>query len=155
MVRHRPLGVALVLLGVIGVIGGVIPLAMNGLRIVMSRDLWNVPDLLAHGTEAMGLSVEWGMLSAAMGTCLGVFLLWAGVAWIKGLTEARPVTWCYVLSGILVNLTDMTIFICHAKPGAMRNCMLVLDGLALAIPVALGIWLLADRGIEQPPPGDT
>lgn len=155
MVKRRKLGIALVLIGVIGVIAGVIPLVTTGLRIVVNDDLWNVVDLSAHGVKAMGLSVEWGMLSSAMGTCLGIFLLWAGIAWIKGRPEARAVTWCYVICGMLVNLTDMTIFFYRAKPGAMRSHMLVLDGIALAIPVVLGVWLIANRRIEQLPQGNS
>jgi hypothetical protein len=84
-----------------------------------------------------------------------LLLLWSGAAWIRGLAEARTVTWCYVLCGAIVNLTDMTIFICRAKPGTMRNWMLVLDGVALAIPLGLGIWLLASKTTEKRHPDDS
>jgi hypothetical protein len=39
-----------------------------------------------------------------------------------------------------------------AKPGAMRSGMLVLDGIALAIPVALGAWLLAQQRVSHTRP---
>jgi hypothetical protein len=72
MAKHRRLGIVLIVLGVVGVVTGVIPLAASGLRIVLTEDPWNFADLFAHGMEAMGLSPEWAMLSSAMGAFLGV-----------------------------------------------------------------------------------
>ena len=143
--RHRLVGWLLILAGVVGVISGVIPFTTNGLRILVNEDLWNVVDLAAHGVEAMGLSVEWGMLSSAMGTVLGVLLLWAGVAWVQGRPSAAVVTWAYVLVGLAVNITDMTIFVFRAKHGPMRTQMLALDGIAMLIPWVLAGWLLRQR----------
>jgi len=82
--RHPRVGWLLVLAGALGIVTGVIPLTTNAMRILVNENLWNVVDLAAHGVEAMGLSVEWGMLSSAMGACLGVLLLWAGAGWLKG-----------------------------------------------------------------------
>ncbi|MBN1674777.1 MAG: hypothetical protein JXR37_27275 [Kiritimatiellae bacterium] len=143
--RNRPLGTVLILVGVIGVMTGLVPLATNGLRVVANDTLWAVADLSQHGVEAMGLSVEWGMLSSAMGTFLGVLLLWAGFAWHRGRGSARLISWIYVLGGLFVNVTDMLIFAFRAKPGWMRDHMLVFDGIALLIPVLLGAWLWKSR----------
>ena len=140
--RHRGLGWFLVIIGVIGVLTGAVPLTTNGLRILVDPDLWNVVDLASHGVEAMGLSVEWGFLSSAMGTVLGVVLLWAGVCWLRGYPCARRVTWNYVLVGLTVNVVDMIIFAFRAKHGPMRTQMLFADGIAMLIPIVLGVWLI-------------
>ncbi len=147
------LGILLIVFGIIGIVTGVVPLVINGLRIVADEDLWNTVDTAAHGVEAMGLSVEWAMLSSAMGTCLGIFLVWAGRAWRAGMPEARPVTWCYVICGLLVNGTDMAIFVFQTRQGPMRTTMLFFDGIALAIPVVLGVWLMRNRGAATPGKG--
>jgi len=55
---------------------------------------------------------------------------------------AGPVSWAYVLVGLTVNVTDMIIFAFRARAGVMRTQMLVFDGIALLLPVALGAWLL-------------
>lgn len=142
--RHRLTGWVLVIIGVAGVLTGLVPFTTNGLRIVAHEELWNVVDLAAHGVEAMGLSVEWGMLSSAMGTVLGVLLLWAGVGWLRGRPWAPTVTWAYVLAALGVNVTDMIVFVFRAKPGPMRSHMLVFDGIALLVPVAAA-WCLLRR----------
>jgi hypothetical protein len=99
-------------------------------------------DVAAHGVEAMGLSIEWAMLSSAMGLCLGVMMVWAGRGWIRGRGWAGAVSWAYVMAGLAVNGSDLVIFAFRAKAGAMRTGMLAADGAALAIPVVLGVWLV-------------
>lgn len=150
---RKRLGVVLIVFGIIGLVTGAVPLVINGLRIVADEDLWDMVDTAAHGVEAMGLSLEWAMLSSAMGTCLGIFLLWAGRAWFTGRPEARAVTFCYVICGLLVNGTDMAIFAFHTRQGPMRSTMLFFDGIALAIPVVLGLWLLRNRSAGAPGAG--
>ena len=95
--------------GAVGVITGIVPLTINTLRIVVDEHLWNLLDFAAHGVESMGLSLEWGMLSSAMGMCLGVLLLCAGRGWRKGYAWAAPVSGAYVLTGLAVNISDMLI----------------------------------------------
>lgn len=143
--QRKRLGWFLLIIGALGVVGGIVPFAINGLRLAAGDELQNVIDLARHGVEAMGLSVEWGFLSSAMGTFLGGLLLWAGAGWLRGRVFAPVVTWCYVFGAAAVNVTDMTIFVFKATPGSMRSLMLVLDGIALAIPVILGIWMAAHR----------
>jgi hypothetical protein len=89
------------------------------------------------------------MLSSAMGVFLGAMMVWSGTAWRRGRPTARLVTWFYVWCGVAVNATDMCIFIFRAKAGLMRTAMLAFDGIALAIPVALGVWLTAGRSRSQ------
>jgi hypothetical protein len=158
--RHAVVGRVLLFLGAVGVVTGAVPFTTNALRMLAREDLWNVTDLAAHGVEAMGLSVEWGMLSSAMGTFLGALLLAAGFGHLRGRPWARLVSWVYVAGGLTVNVTDMIIFAFRAKPGAMRSHMLVLDGIALLVPVALAAWLLwgrrsADVSPSASPPGRT
>jgi len=126
---------------VIGLITGIVPFTISAVRIVADDALWGVIDLAAHGVEAMGLTVEWGLLSSAMGTCLGALLVWAGIAWRRGRGPARTITWAYILVALGVNISDMLIFAFRARPGAMRTQMLIFDGVALLIPIALAIWL--------------
>ena len=133
----------LLLAGVVGVIGGLVPFTINALRILVSSDLWGSVDFAAHGVEAMGLSVEWGLLSSAIGTFLGVLMVAAGRGFITSRAWARPVAWSYVFGGITVNVTDMVIFAFVAKEGAMRTQMLILDGGALLFPAAVAIALTA------------
>ncbi|MHC4599423.1 MAG: hypothetical protein ACYS47_10495 [Planctomycetota bacterium] len=145
----RPkLGWILIVIGVIGVITGVVPFITNGLRIVVDEDLWNVVDLADHGVEAMGLTVEWGMLSSAMGMFLGFLLLWAGVGWLRAAHWAPTVTVAYVICGLTVNFTDMIIFLFRAKHGAMRTQMLVLDSIAFVIPLTLAVMFVIERRRE-------
>ena len=139
---RKALGTGLIVFGIAGVVTGIVPFVANGLRILVERDLWHTVDLMRHGVEAMGLSVEWGMLSAAAGTCLGVLLVCAGTGWRRGRPWAEAVSWCYVLCAVAVNGTDLVIFAARAKPGPMRSWMLLFDGVALLLPICLGIWLI-------------
>ena len=143
--RHKIVGWALIAAGVIGVLTGIVPLTTNALRILVDEDLWHVVDLAAHGVEAMGLSVEWGMLSSAMGTCLGAMLLCAGVGWRGGRPWATAVSWAYVFAALAVNGTDMIIFLFRARPGPMRTQMLVFDGIATLFPLLVAGWLIRRR----------
>jgi len=160
--RHKVTGIVLFWIGIVGIVTGVIPFLTNGVRIVggqagdrfLERALEvgrSIPligqplfegDLAAHGVEAMALSPEWGMLSSAMGTVLGVLLLMSGRGWIRARRSAPAVTWLYVVCGLAVNFTDMLIFIFRAKEGRMRSHMLVADGVAFVIPGLLLVWLL-------------
>jgi len=139
--RHLWMGRILILIGLIGVVTGLVPLTSNGLRILFDDGLWNIVDLASHGVEAMGLSVEWGLLSSAMGTCLGVLLIWAGIRWRRGHEGAVTVTWAYVIVALGVNISDMIIFAFRARPGSMRTQMLIFDGIALLIPILLAVRL--------------
>jgi len=143
--RHARVGWVLTILGIVGVITGVIPFTINALRILADENLWGTMDFAAHGVESMGLSVEWGMLSSAMGAYLGALLLWAGRGWRSGSPRAGLASWVYVVSGLAVNVTDMIIFAFRARPGPVRSQMLVFDGIALLIPVLLAIWLIGLR----------
>lgn len=143
--RNAVAGYTLIALGVVGVVVGLVPLAINTLRIVAGWDLWGAGDLAAHGVEAMGLSVEWAMLSCVMGTYLGALLLWAGFGWLRGRPWAVLATWMYVAGALAVNVTDMIIFTFAARPGAMRTQMLVFDGIATAVPLVAGAWLIRRR----------
>ncbi len=138
-------GWALVVAGVIGVIGGVVPFSLNAFRILGGEKTWSSSSLAGHGVEALGLSVEWAMLSSAIGAYLGALLLASGRAWLKGLDAARLLTWIYVAGGVTVNATDLAIFLFHAETGPLRVQMILLDGIALAFPVAVGILLLVYR----------
>ena len=148
--RYPWVGWFLIVTGVVGTVTGFVPLTINALRIVVSERRWDFLDLAAHGVEAMGLSIEWGMLSSAMGVCLGGFMLCAGVGWLKGRPWAAPVSWTYVLAGLTVNISDMIIFAFRARPGEMRTGMLLCDGVALLIPVLLGVWLIAVHPHRRP-----
>ncbi|MBN1673603.1 MAG: hypothetical protein JXR37_21330 [Kiritimatiellae bacterium] len=163
--KRRFTGIILFCIGIIGVVTGFIPFVTNGMRILMGdagdQALENalargrtIPligeplfrgDLAAHGVEAMGLSVEWGMLSSAMGTYLGFLLLVSGRGWMKGRGWAPTVTWLYVVCGLCVNLTDMIVFVFRSAPGRMRSHMLVADGIALLIPIVLMVWLICRK----------
>jgi len=143
--RHPRLGKFLILVGLIGVVSGVVPLTINALRILVDEQLWNMLDFAAHGVESLGLSTEWGLLSSAMGTYLGVLLLLAGTGWLRGRARAVPATWAYVSCALVVNIADMIIFAFRAKPGPVRTQMLVFDAVALAIPAGLCVWLLRRR----------
>jgi hypothetical protein len=148
--RHPRVGWFLIVTGVVGLVAGLVPLTINALRIVGSERLWDHLDLAAHGVETMGLSIEWGMLSSAMGVCLAGFMLCAGVGWLKGRPWAAPVSWAYVLAGLTVNISDMVIFAFRARPGEMRTGMLLCDGAALLIPVLLGVWLINPHPRHRP-----
>ncbi|MHC4599422.1 MAG: hypothetical protein ACYS47_10490 [Planctomycetota bacterium] len=145
-VTRRPkLGWILILFGAIGVTAGIVHFVKNGLRIVADENLWNLFDLAEHGVEAMGLSVEWGMLSSAMGAFLGFFLLWAGIGWLRAAHWAPTVTAVYVICGLTGNFTEMIIFLFRAKHSTMRSQMLFFDSIAFIIPLALGVLLVIER----------
>lgn len=150
--RNRWAGGLLIAAGVIGVVTGAVPLAINAARAFFHESTSIRIDLAAHGVEAMGLSVEWALLSCTMGVLLGILLLWAGRAWLRGRATAPLLSWIYVLAGLMVNLVDMLIFLFLARPGAMRSRMLFLDGLATLLPVVVAAWLIARRR-TAPPPG--
>lgn len=139
--RSRALGGVLIAAGVIGVVTGGIPLTVNAWRVLTHDHLRPGADLAAHGARALGLSVEWAMLSSAMGIFLGVLLLAAGLAWLRGRPSAPLLTWVYVFGGLMVNIPDMLIFIFKALPGRMRTTMLLLDGLATLFPLLVALWL--------------
>jgi hypothetical protein len=80
-----------------------------------------------------------------MGTFLGVLLLCAGAAWLRGRETAALLSWIYVAAGLAVNVVDMLIFIFKAKPGAMRSGMLLFDGLATLLPIVLALWLIVRK----------
>jgi hypothetical protein len=143
--RRPKLGWALGVAGVIGVVTGLVPFVGTSLRLVVDENLWKIPgteDLAAHGMESMSLSLEWCMLSSAMGTYLGVLLLLAGFGWVRGRPWALPVSIAYVLGGLAVNFTDLVIFLFRAQSGLMRTLMILFDGIAFLIPLFLGIYLL-------------
>lgn len=138
--------------GLLGVVTGVVPLTLNAVRILFREDLWGLLDLAAHGVEAMGLSVEWGLLSSALGLYLGVLLLWAGAGWRNGRPWAPAITWAYAIGGLTVNLVDQVIFIFRAKPGIVRTQMIAADAVALLIPLLTLAWLIwrrAKRGSQS------
>jgi len=138
---HPLLGRLLIAAGVLGVVAGVVPLAIITVRVLVGGPFLAEADFLAHGVAALGFSPEWGMLSSAMGACLGVMMIWAGVGWLRARPWARLVSWVYVVCGLMVNIPDMTVFVLLARHGSMRTQMLIYDGIAAAIPVALGVWL--------------
>lgn len=150
---RRALGWLLVGAGVLGMVCGIVPFVITGLRIATGRSVPAEMDWLAHGIESLALSAEWAMLSSAMGTFLGIMLLWAGAGWIRGRPWAAAVTWMYVLAGLTVNVTDMIIFALKAKDGPMRTDMLLLDGVATLIAAGLAAWLLLRRRPASGPPG--
>jgi hypothetical protein len=141
--RYGLVGWFLVVVGAIGVVGGIVPFVVTTLRILVRHDLWGTLDFAAHGVEAIGLSLEWALLSSAMGTFLGGLLIWSGAGWLKERDWATVATWVYVACGLTVNVTDLLIFAFWARPGAMRTAMLVFDAIALLIPVALVFWLVS------------
>ncbi|MCY2928006.1 MAG: hypothetical protein NTV86_00650 [Planctomycetota bacterium] len=144
---RRPLaGWLLTVAGAVGVITGAVPLAINAVRVVTGCGLRG--GLAGHGVEALGLTVEWGLLSSAMGVCLGVLLLAAGAGWRNARPWAAPISWAYVLFGLGVNASDMTIFLFRSTPGPTRTLMLLSDGVAFLIPLALALWL-ATRSRER------
>ncbi len=143
--RHPRVGWLLAAAGVLGLASGVVPFTINALRLVLGKSPIHLPDTYAHGLEAMDLSLEWAVLSSAMGTCLGVLLLWAAVGWLKGRTWAATVSWAYVLAGVAVCGPDVLIFAFRAQPGPTRTHMLAADSVALFIPLALALWLVLTR----------
>lgn len=143
--QHPHTGRVLIALGIIGFIAGIVPFTTNALRILVAPDLWHGVDLAAHGVEAMGLSVEWGLLSSAMGAFLGALLIRAGAAFRRGQPSARLLAWVYVACALTVNGADLVIFAFRARAGPMRTQMLVADGVAVVVPVLLALWLHRTR----------
>jgi len=137
--RHPRLGWLLVVLGVVGILAVVVPfIAFPG---------W-IPSSGSETTTrpaGVALSLEWYVLSSAMGAYLGVLLIWAGAGWIGGRPWARMATWAYVTCGATVNATDLAIFLVVAAPSATRTLLIVGDGVCLAIPLALACWLIRRR----------
>lgn len=177
--RNAAVGWFMIVVGLLGLATGVVPYVTNGLRLAASEDLWGLInpsadraaargappppsgrpgrwgflDFLAHGVEAMGLSVEWGLLSAACGSYLGLLLLWGGVGWLRGRAWATTVTWAYVIGGLIINFTDWFIFLLRGAAGTMRLHMLITDAVAFGIPACLGAWLLSRKlGAQERPP---
>jgi len=142
---HPLLGRLLMAAGVLGVVTGVVPLAIVTIRVVSGRSLLTEADLLAHGVAALGFSPEWGMLSLALGACLGMMMIWAGGGWLKARPWARLVSWVYVICSLMVNIPDLTLFAVLAKSGSIRTQILIGDGLAMLLPAALGVWLVRRR----------
>ncbi len=139
--RDPRLGWLLIVLGAIGIVTGVIPFsAMPGL---LPGD--PQPASSADRPEGLGLSLEWYILSSALSAYLGCLLIWAGSGWVRGRRWAAMATWVYVSCGVVVNATDLAIFLIAARPSAARTMMLVADGLCLLVPVALAAWLSARR----------
>jgi hypothetical protein len=143
--RHPRFGALLIAAGVIGVVTGGVPIVFSAWWMLAGRHPSAGMDLATHGVEAMGLSLEWALLSSVMGAYLGAVLLWAGTGWRRGRPSARLATWVYASCGVSVCLTDVLIFVFRATPGVMRTRMLVLDGAALAFAVLVAIWLLWRR----------
>lgn len=143
--RHPRLGALLIAAGVVGVVTGIVPLVMNLVQPEAGGSLRAAADWAAHGIEGLGLSSEWALLSSAMGTYLGALLLWCGHGWRTGRASASLATWIYVSCGVAVNATDMFIFAFRARVGTARTLMLLADGVALLLPLALGVWLLTER----------
>jgi len=139
------LGWTLIIFGEFGLIAGIVPFAVHVVRLVADSRFVRGADWSAHGVDALGLSSEWALLSSAMGTYLGALLLWAGIGWTRGRPWAPVVAWAYVFGGLAVNVTDMLIFWLQANPCLGRTLMLIFDGIALALPVAVAVWLLRIR----------
>ncbi len=131
--------------GVIGLVTGGVPYVINTLRVIAHENPAGASDFAAHGPQAMGLSLEWAMLSSAMGIVLGILLLWAGIAYLRGYAWADLIGWVYVLVGLAVNCTDMLIFTFKARPSAIRSWLLLIDGVAFVIPMVVAVWLLRRR----------
>ena len=101
-------------------------------------------DWAVHGVDALGLSLEWAVLSSANGAMLGVLLLAAGLGWRRGRGWAPVVTLVYAVGGLLVNGVDLAIFATLSPPGPARTTMLALDavtfGVAAIVLIALVAW---------------
>ena len=133
----------LMVCGGVGIVTGLVPFAVSFLRL-LGFDLGLGPeDWAAHGVEAMGLSIEWAALSSVSGAFLGGLLLAAGIGWRRGRPWAPLVTLVYAIDGLLVAGTDLVIFALSATPGRMRNSMLLLDGIAFALALAVLAGLIA------------
>jgi hypothetical protein len=137
-------GLAFLVAGGLGLVAGVVPFAANLPR-VLGHDFGR-PEygVVAYYPWAMGMSVDWALLSSADGAFLGGLLFSAGVGWRRGRPWAPLVTLIYALGGILVCGTDLLLFTLHAKAGCVRSLMLTLDSLAFAVAlltlIGLTVW---------------
>ena len=147
--RHAAFGWLLTVCGIIGLLTGGVVLVFILNRIVTGRPLAPGLDIVEHGIEGMRLSPEWAALSSALGAYLGAMLVLAGAGWRKGRPWASLATWGYVSCGLIVNLTDLIIFVFAAAPGPMRTLMLVLDGSALLLVLFVGAWLLRRAALNR------
>ena len=137
----------LILCGVIGLATGLVPLAVNVLRLLgvsgLGREDWR-----PTGSRPWASTCR-GRPSPADGTFLGALLLAAGIGWLRGRSWAPLVTLLYGLHGVLITGLDLLIFVSAARAGSMRTWMLVLDGIACALAVgvlaALGSWWWGGR----------
>lgn len=137
-------GMIMFVAGCIGFVAGLVPFCIALIQ------LWNQTKTLSvcpvftwidHGARAMGLSLEWALLSSTAGMILGFFLMWSGIGWMKNYSCARIITYAYIISGISINAVDLIIFFIVAKAGVIRNTMIVLDIFAFFFPVIIAIWL--------------
>ncbi len=151
--RARWIWAVAMVVGVAAAASSAVPFFSNAIRITVRDDLWKVVDLGKVGTEAMGLTVAWGMLSAGLGVYLSILLVWAGWGWWGGRAWAPWATWAYVTCGPVVTFTDLVIFLGLGKRNAVLQRLLFFDTLGLAVPLALGTWLiLRRRGEHELPP---
>jgi hypothetical protein len=135
----------LLVFGVIGLVAGLVPLAVSLLRIMGVT--FGVPPehWAAHGPAAMGMGTDWATLSSADGAFLGGLLIAAGIGWRRGRPWAPLVTLIYGIDGLLITGVDLMLFIFFATPGRIRTMMLVLDTLACALAAAALVGLLLWR----------
>lgn len=137
-------GMIMFVVGCIGFIAGLVPFCIALIQLwnhVKTPSVSPVFTLLDHGARAMGLSVEWALLSSTAGMILGFFLMWSGIGWMKNYSWARIVTYAYIISGISINAVDLIIFLIVAKAGVIRNTMIAFDIIAFLFPVIIAIWL--------------
>lgn len=138
-------GLVLMVLGGVGVVTGAVALAVLTLH-VLGVDVRIPPEHWAsHGPAAMGMGVDWAMLSSACGVWLGGLLWASGVGWRRGRPWAFLVTVVYGLNGMVVCGVDLVLFGLFATAGPMRTAMLVADGVAFAVAASSLAGALAWR----------
>ena len=134
----------LMVCGGVGIVLGVLPLAVSALRLFGCTFGRTPEDWAAHGIEAMGLHLEWALLSSAAGAMIGGLWLASGIGWRRSRPWAPPVTLIAAINGLVVDGVDLVIFAAAAKPGTVRTSMLIADGFAFALAagalVGLAIW---------------
>jgi hypothetical protein len=149
----RRIGLFLIVCGVIGIVTGLLPLVLNVLRLLGCTFGLSRESMANHGVEAMGLSVPWAVLSCWDGAFLGSLLVAAGLGWRRGWRWAPLVTFLYAVHGTMITGLDLLIFATYARPGRMRDRMLVLDGLACALAVtvlvAMVVWWWRRRAARR------